>query len=205
MAHKRRGQLTTSPEWAKHLRAVAGRWFWKGERRAERRLVRAVLDEEDETPIEEPAHPGFPACVATRPDSPLPAPLGRPPEMKLIGIDHIVLCVRDIEQTKRFYADLLGMEPREAKRGRWSLHFGDNKISLQDEASLPELARGTTPGSGNFCLIAADPIERLVERLDARGIPILAGPDERDGATGPIRSVYFRDPDGNLVEVSNRL
>lgn len=125
--------------------------------------------------------------------------------MNLLGIDHLVLCVRDVERTRRFYTELLDMESREERPGKWSLHFGSQKISLQDESTLPELARGTTPGSANFCLIAADSVDRLVDRLRERGIEILAGPDERLGAMGPIRSVYFRDPDGNLVEVSNRL
>lgn len=125
--------------------------------------------------------------------------------MNLVGFDHLVLCVRDVETTRDFYSDLLRMEPREERPGKWALHFGSQKISLQDEAKLPEIARGTTPGSGNFCLIAADSVDLLVDRLRDRGIEILAGPDERLGATGPIRSVYFRDPDGNLVEVSNQL
>ncbi len=125
--------------------------------------------------------------------------------MKLLAFDHIVLCVRDVEKTRAFYSDLLGMEPREERPGKWALHFGSQKISLQDEANLPTIARGTTPGSGNFCLLAADPVDELVARLRSRGIEILAGPDERVGATGTIRSVYFRDPDGNLVEVSNAI
>lgn len=125
--------------------------------------------------------------------------------MNLVGLDHIVLCVRDVERTRAFYTDLLGMEAREERPGKWALHFGAQKISLQDEATLPEIARGTTPGSGNFCLLAADPVDVLVDRLGDRGIEILAGPDERVGAMGTIRSVYFRDPDGNLVEVSNPL
>ena len=97
------------------------------------------------------------------------------------------------------------MEPREERPGKWALHFGSQKISLQEDSKLPEIARGTTPGSGNFCLLAGDSVDLLVERLRERRIEILAGPDERVGATGTIRSVYFRDPDGNLVEVSNRL
>ena len=125
--------------------------------------------------------------------------------MNLVGLDHIVLCVRDVEATRDFYADLLEMEPRQERPGKWALHFGSQKISLQDEATLPEIARGTTPGSGNFCLLAADSVDRLVERLHDREIEILAGPDQRVGAMGTIRSVYFRDPDGNLVEVSNLL
>lgn len=125
--------------------------------------------------------------------------------MKVTGLDHIVLCVRDLNRTIAFYRDLLGMEPREERPGKWSLHFGTNKISLQDATAHPEIARDTIPGTGNFCVLTNEPIERLGAVLGEQGIEIVAGPDQRDGATGPIRSVYFRDPDGNLVEVSNRL
>ena len=125
--------------------------------------------------------------------------------MKLTGLDHLVLCVRDIERTIAFYRDVLGMEPREERPGKWSLHFGVNKISLQDATAHPEIARDTIPGTGNFCVLTDEPIEHLVDALRERGIEIVAGPGERDGATGRIRSLYFRDPDGNLVETSNPL
>jgi catechol 2,3-dioxygenase-like lactoylglutathione lyase family enzyme len=125
--------------------------------------------------------------------------------MKLTGLDHIVLCVADVERTLGFYEEILGMQRREERPGKWSLHFGANKISLQDARSAPELARPTVPGSGNFCVLTDEPVERLADALRARGIEVVAGPAEREGATGKILSVYFRDPDGNLVEVSNRL
>lgn len=123
--------------------------------------------------------------------------------MNLTGFDHIVLAVADIDRTIAFYADLLGMTPTQERPGKWALKFGPHKISLQQADAVPTIAKNTTPGSGNFCLIAETPIAELVARLDARAIPILAGPGERMGATGPIHSVYFNDPDGNLVEVSN--
>ena len=125
--------------------------------------------------------------------------------MKLTGLDHIVLCVRDTEATIAFYRDLLGMEPREERPGKWSLHFCANKISLQDAVANPDIARDTVPGTGNFCVLTDEPVERFAAVLRDRGVEIAAGPGERDGATGRILSVYFRDPDGNLVEVSNRL
>jgi catechol 2,3-dioxygenase-like lactoylglutathione lyase family enzyme len=127
------------------------------------------------------------------------------PDMKVHALDHIVLCVGDVARTCRFYEDLLGMEPREERPGKWSLHFGDNKISLQDAAAAPAIARDTIPGSGNFCLLTDTPVADVAARLEAEGIAIVEGPGERAGATGPILSLYFRDPDGNLVEVSNRL
>ena len=123
--------------------------------------------------------------------------------MKLLGFDHIVLCVNDVAATRRFYETVLGMESREERPGKWSLHFGSHKISLQDAATSPALAKKTVPGSGNFCLLAEMPMPQIVDALKHRGVEIVEGPDERKGATGTIFSVYFRDPDGNLVEVSN--
>lgn len=125
--------------------------------------------------------------------------------MKLIGLDHIVLCVEDVERTLAFYREALGMQPREDRPGKWSLFFGASKMSLQDAKSVPDIARNTVPGSGNFCILTEEPIEGVVTVLRRLGVDIVAGPAERDGATGRLLSVYFRDPDGNLVELSNRL
>jgi catechol 2,3-dioxygenase-like lactoylglutathione lyase family enzyme len=125
--------------------------------------------------------------------------------MRISGLDHIVLCVADVKRTIAFYEEVLGMQPREERPGKWSLYFGTHKISLQDAGTAPDIARATLPGSGNFCVLADEPVERLVEALRRLNIEVVAGPDERDGARGKILSVYFRDPDGNLVEVSNQL
>ena len=124
--------------------------------------------------------------------------------MNLVGIDHIVLCVRDVEATRDFYVNLLGMEPREERPGKWSLHFGSNKISVQDANDLPSLANKTVPGSGNFCVLTDLPMADVVARLQSQNIEIVEGPAEKAGAIGMLMSVYFRDPDGNLVEVSDR-
>jgi catechol 2,3-dioxygenase-like lactoylglutathione lyase family enzyme len=125
--------------------------------------------------------------------------------MQVLAFDHIVLCVADVARTRRFYERVLGMESREERPGKWSLHFGANKISLQDARSAPDIARDTVPGSGNFCLLTDTPIDAVVKHLQDEKIVMTNGPIERAGATGPIMSVYFKDPDGNLVEVSNRL
>jgi catechol 2,3-dioxygenase-like lactoylglutathione lyase family enzyme len=125
--------------------------------------------------------------------------------MKITALDHIVLAVDDVERTCRFYERVLGMEPRQERPGKWSLHFGANKISLQDARAVPDIARDTVPGSGNFCLLTDTPIDEVVRQFSAESIEIVAGPGERSGAVGAILSVYFNDPDGNLVEVSNRL
>lgn len=125
--------------------------------------------------------------------------------MKLTGFDHIVLCVTNVDRTIAFYREVLGMEPREERPGKWSLHFGANKISLQDARKVPDVARDTPPGSGNFCILTNEPIARVETMLRDRGIAIVAGPAEREGAAGKLLSIYFRDPDGNLVEVSNQI
>jgi catechol 2,3-dioxygenase-like lactoylglutathione lyase family enzyme len=124
--------------------------------------------------------------------------------MHLTGLDHLVLCVADVEKTVAFYSELLGMQPREERPGKWSLHFGPHKISLQDARANPEIAADTIPGTGNFCVLTDEPVAELADKLRGAGIEITAT-GERDGATGKIDSIYFRDPDGNLVEVSNRL
>ncbi len=125
--------------------------------------------------------------------------------IRVRALDHIVLCVRDVAATRRFYEQLLGMESREERPGKWSLHFGDQKISLQDAAAAPAIARDTVPGSGNFCLLTDLPMNEVVAELGSAGVAIVDGPGQRSGAAGAILSVYFNDPDGNLVEVSNRI
>ena len=121
--------------------------------------------------------------------------------------DHIVLTVNNIETTIIFYERVLGFE-KEAFPGsdgtpRYALRFGRNKINLQDRATdVVNKAQSPTFGSGDFCLIAAVPLEQFLAHLRAENIPIEAGPVNRRGALGPMRSLYFRDPDGNLVEVS---
>ena len=122
-------------------------------------------------------------------------------------IDHIVLTVDDIERTALFYERALGFE-REFFRGpdgqpRYALRFGRQKINLQDRTTdTPTKARAPTFGSGDFCLIAAVPLDDVAAHLREAGIPLETGPVPRRGALGPLRSIYFRDPDGNLVEVA---
>ena len=124
--------------------------------------------------------------------------------MHIYGFDHIVLCVRNVDATLDFYRQVLGMATHEERPGKWSLHFGSNKISVQDANDLPSLANKTVPGSGNFCVLTDLPMADVVARLQSQNIEIVEGPVEKAGAIGMLMSVYFRDPDGNLVEVSNR-
>lgn len=123
--------------------------------------------------------------------------------MNITGFDHIVLCVRDLSATRRFYTEVLGMTEVEERPGKYAMHFGPHKISLQDAAAPPAMARGTLPGTGNFCVQTDTPMDEVVRTLTAADIKIIEGPAPKIGATGPLNSVYFRDPDGNLVEVSN--
>jgi catechol 2,3-dioxygenase-like lactoylglutathione lyase family enzyme len=119
-------------------------------------------------------------------------------------LDHFVLTVRDVEATCRFYARVLGMESRAFGDGRQALHFGAAKINLHQQGREfePKAARPVA-GSADICLIAATPLAQVTEHLQACGVDIIEGPVRRTGALGAMQSVYFRDPDGNLIEVSN--
>ncbi len=122
-------------------------------------------------------------------------------------IDHIGLTVADIEATTCFYERAVGFK-RETFRGpdgqlRYALTFGRQKINLQDRSTVtPTKAARPTFGSGDLCLLAAVPLDDVIAHLRAEAIALEAGPVPRRGAVGALRSVYFRDPDGNLVEVA---
>ena len=126
--------------------------------------------------------------------------------MKISRIDHIVLTVRDIDATIAFYERVLGMQAETFGEGRKALKFGCQKINLHKAGQeLEPKASAPTPGSGDLCLITEEPMARVVEHIEANGVVIEEGPGSRTGATGPIHSVYFRDPDQNLIEVSSYL
>ena len=119
-------------------------------------------------------------------------------------LDHLVLTVTDIGRTLDFYVRGLGMVEEVFGTGRRALRFGRQKINLHpanEEAILPRAAR-PGPGTADICLIAARPLAEVEKHLQEEGFAIEEGPVSRTGATGPIRSIYLRDPDGNLVEVS---
>ncbi|MEZ5590730.1 MAG: VOC family protein [Gammaproteobacteria bacterium] len=124
--------------------------------------------------------------------------------MQIQGIDHIVLTARDLTATLAFYQDVLGMRVETFGNQRKALVFGQQKINLHQQGQEFEpKAALPTPGSQDLCFIAATPLEQVIAHLQRCGVAILEGPVARTGATGTIRSVYFRDPDGNLIEVSN--
>lgn len=123
--------------------------------------------------------------------------------MTIDRMDHFVLTVASIEATCEFYARVLGMTVTEFAGGRKALSFGEQKINLhQSGREFEPKAHSPTAGSGDFCLISAIPLEEFVGHLEACGVAIEEGIVPRTGATGPIRSVYLRDPDQNLIEVS---
>jgi catechol 2,3-dioxygenase-like lactoylglutathione lyase family enzyme len=125
-------------------------------------------------------------------------------------IDHVVLTCRDVAATIRFYTEVLGMREVTFGDGRKALAFGQQKINLHPVGQTAQGATGSvatiasrpTPGSADFCLIVAQPLAAVIAHLAACGVPVEEGPAIRTGALGPIESVYLRDPDGNLVELS---
>ncbi len=115
-------------------------------------------------------------------------------------IDHIVLTVRDVEASVAFYARVLGMEPVTFAGGRRALAFGRQKINLQTLGQ--EVRNHAGIGSGDLCLVTEWPVANVLARLKEENVEVVEGPVAKSGALGPITSVYFNDPDGNLIEVS---
>jgi catechol 2,3-dioxygenase-like lactoylglutathione lyase family enzyme len=119
-------------------------------------------------------------------------------------LDHLVLTVADIDATVEFYSRVLGMDSVEFGDGRRALQFGQQKFNLHQAGhEFEPKALRPTAGSADFCLITRVPITEVANRLREQGVPIEEGPVARTGALGPITSIYFRDPDANLVEVAN--
>jgi catechol 2,3-dioxygenase-like lactoylglutathione lyase family enzyme len=124
--------------------------------------------------------------------------------MQIERIDHIVITAFDLERTLDFYSRVMGMEPITFAGGRRGLAFGRQKINLhQAGREFEPKALKPTPGSMDLCFITEAPLEEVIAHLKAEGVAIAAGPVPKTGALGPMSSVYFRDPDGNLIEVSN--
>ena len=123
--------------------------------------------------------------------------------MRIDRLDHLVLTVADLDATVDFYTRVLGMAAVTFGSGRTALSFGHSKINLHQAGREYEpKAHRPVPGSADLCLITSDPLDQVISELTAQRVPIEEGPVGRTGATGPILSVYFRDPDRNLIEVS---
>lgn len=126
--------------------------------------------------------------------------------MKIDSVDHLVLTVQDIETTASFYARVLGMEIITFGDDRKALSFGKQKINLhQYKKEFEPKAQYPTPGSADLCFITSVPLHEVIAHLSSCHVTVLDGPVQRTGAVGLILSVYFRDPDMNLIEVSNYL
>ena len=120
-------------------------------------------------------------------------------------LDHIVLTTAHTEQCIDFYTRVLGMKFERFGEGRMALKFGGQKINLHEKGrGFEPKAALAAPGTLDICFIAAVPLKDVIARLAACNVPIIEGPVMKTGAQGPIRSVYVRDPDGNLVEISER-
>jgi catechol 2,3-dioxygenase-like lactoylglutathione lyase family enzyme len=123
--------------------------------------------------------------------------------MKILRIDHIVLTVKDIPITVAFYERVLGLQHVIFDGHYHALHFGSQKINLHPAANeYPPHADKPLPGSGDLCFIASGRIEDVIKNLQLQGVDIEHGPVPQIGAAGKMMSVYFRDPDRNLIEVA---
>ncbi|GHO78611.1 virulence protein [Ktedonobacter sp. SOSP1-85] len=124
--------------------------------------------------------------------------------MQVDSLDHLVLTVQDIEATCQFYSNVLGMRVITFAEGRKALQFGSQKINLHPKGKeIDPKAQFPTPGSADLCFLTSIPLEQVIAHLEAWNVPLLLGPVERTGATKSLISLYFRDPDGNLLEISN--
>lgn len=124
--------------------------------------------------------------------------------MKIERIDHIVLTVENIEKTIKFYTEILGMKAIVFGEGRYALTFGNQKINLHQKGKEFEpKANFPTCGSSDLCFIVSSKIESVKLEIESKGVEIIEGIVERTGAMGKIQSVYLRDPDNNLIELSN--
>ncbi len=123
--------------------------------------------------------------------------------MRVVSLDHLVLTVHSIEATCAFYTRVLGMEVVTFGKERKALTFGSQKINLHERGQEFEPKAGQPmPGSADLCFLTDAALSEVIEHLNSLHVPILEGPVARTGAVGLLQSVYFRDPDANLIEVS---
>lgn len=126
--------------------------------------------------------------------------------MKIARVDHFVITVCDLEKTCDFYHRVLGMAVKHEKDRPTSLHFGEQKINVHQRGrEFSPRSHLPTVGSADFCLITDVPLSKAIAHIEAAGVKIEIGPVPRAGAVGKISSIYFRDPDMNLIEVANYL
>lgn len=118
-------------------------------------------------------------------------------------IDHLVVTVTSLEATCSFYQRILGFERKDVPGRPTSLSFGNCKLSVHEVGRTFEpKAYAPTPGSADFCLVTKEDLGSIIKRLRAEQVPVEEGPVKRNGARGEMMSIYFRDPDQNLIEIS---
>ena len=132
--------------------------------------------------------------------------------MKLEKIDHVVITVKDVKKTIDFYTNILGMKLEKFSSSldnnefRYAVSFGSQKINIHEEKKpIKPNALNPSSGSMDICFISKNKINEWVHHLEKKGINIEIGPEKKTGALGPILSIYIRDPDFNLIEISNQL
>lgn len=126
--------------------------------------------------------------------------------MEVTKLDHIVLTVKDIQTTVSFYTSVLGMKLERFGRDRVGLTYATGRINLHEFGNELEPKAGKpTPGSSDLCFIVSMPLNEVRTHVESVGVTIIKGPVVRTGSNGPIESLYFRDPDQNLIEVANEM
>jgi catechol 2,3-dioxygenase-like lactoylglutathione lyase family enzyme len=126
--------------------------------------------------------------------------------MQIDQLDHLVLTVQNIQTTCEFYSHVLGMQVVTFAEGQIALQFGNQKINLHQRGKeIDPKAQHPTPGSADLCFLTSMPLEHVIAHLQSCNVSLILGPVEQTGATKSLVSLYFRDPDGNLLEVSNAL
>lgn len=125
---------------------------------------------------------------------------------RITGLDHVVLTVASIARTVAFYEQALGFESREFKHGRFALHFGRQKINLHEVGTVVDAnVRHATPGSADLCFLTQSRLDDVMAHLAEIGVSVVQGPVNATGAGARLRSIYFYDPDENLIEVANEV
>jgi catechol 2,3-dioxygenase-like lactoylglutathione lyase family enzyme len=133
-------------------------------------------------------------------------PQNTSPKFSIHHIDHVVFTVKDPQTTADFYQRVAGMTPEHfgVNKERIALKFGEQKLNLHQAGNeFKPHATHPTPGSVDICFITKQPLNEVMQHVRQQGVTIEEGPVQRTGAQGPIQSFYFRDPDGNLVEIAN--
>lgn len=132
--------------------------------------------------------------------------MGAGPALRVLRLDHVVLTVRDVARTIEFYERVLGMRAVTFGEGRRALAFGDQKLNLhQAGREFEPKAAAPAPGAIDVCFTTDVPLDEVIRHVEACGVTIESGPVDKTGARARLRSVYLRDPDGNLVEISNEV